>query len=353
MSTVLEVDQMGDWDHYLDPDEWQRVTARADEVRDLRYRELPNLTGARTLVAPTLTPKYIDFPNSPNDKSSTLVRKQLYVVHTAECPLAVGYAQSLTEWADGDSYNPRVSWHRFVDPATVARFIKTSEAAWHAKGANSISIGYEQSGYASYDRAKWLTAQGQAQISLLAQQMVIDGLPTSAIRRLTTAQVKAILNGTDKTTVGICSHAQISDALGLGTRTDPGAGWPWDVFISWVDHFHPGTASTPPPSTVTNTNLNAIPAFPLPSGHWFGVNDGTPYSHSGVRGGTDDDNVRKIQGKINVWLKAAGKTLLTVDGDYGAKTEAAVKAWQYAHRAGIYDHKYNGLFGRHSWNYAF
>lgn len=60
------------------------------------------------------------------------------------------------------------------------------------------------------------------------------------------------------------------------------------------------------------------PAFPLPSGHWFGIDDGTPYSHSGkLTRGRDDYWVRRIQ-------KIVGTT---VDGDYGPKTARAVKAW--------------------------
>jgi hypothetical protein len=108
--------------------------------------------------------------------------------------------------------------------------------------------------------------------------------------------------------------------------------------------------TTPVP---VNPYTVASPGFPLSTGHWFGKDDGTPYSHSGVRGGTDDDNVKKIQAHVNTWLRAQGKTLLSVDGDFGSKTEAAVKSWQYANRSKIIDGKYNGLFGRNSWNFAF
>lgn len=223
---------LGDWDHYLSDDEWRAVSKRADEIAVARgFGVSPT---ARALVAPVVTVKYADYPNSPNDKSGTLRRRQLWVVHTAECPLKVGYAQSMTEWADGDTYTPRVSWHRFVDPATVARFIPLGEAAWHATWANPFSIGYEQSGYARFVRADWLTPLGLAQISNLARQMVVDGIPAAAARRLSNDDVNAVKGG-NTTITGLCSHAQINP----DTRTDPGAGYPWDVLVDFIWQYHP------------------------------------------------------------------------------------------------------------------
>lgn len=61
-------------------------------------------------------------------------------------------------------------------------------------------------------------------------------------------------------------------------------------------------------------------AFPLPSGHWYGVNDKTQYSHSGVRT-ADQPNIKKIQRKVG-----AG-----VDGKFGPRTAEAVKAYQRKH----------------------
>jgi hypothetical protein len=110
-----------------------------------------------------------------------------------------------------------------------------------------------------------------------------------------------------------------------------------------------------PDSVVVPVNPYTVasPGFPLATGHWFGRDDGTAYSHSGIRGGTDDDNVEKIQAHVNVWLRSKGKRLLTVDGRFGPATEEAVRSWQYANRTKIIDGKYNGKFGRNSWNFAF
>lgn len=63
-------------------------------------------------------------------------------------------------------------------------------------------------------------------------------------------------------------------------------------------------------------------AFPLPAGHWYGVNDGTAYSHSGIRGGADATNVGRIQATVGS----------PADHIYGPATAAKVAAWQKAHK---------------------
>ena len=62
--------------------------------------------------------------------------------------------------------------------------------------------------------------------------------------------------------------------------------------------------------------------FPLPAGHFYGVDDKTNWSHSGIRGGVDRTNVANIQRKVGA----------TADGIFGPATRAKVIAWQKAHR---------------------
>lgn len=61
--------------------------------------------------------------------------------------------------------------------------------------------------------------------------------------------------------------------------------------------------------------------FPLPKGHAYAMNDGTPYTHSGVSK-ADQPNIKKIQKKVGV----------TADGIYGKNTKAKVVAFQKAHK---------------------
>lgn len=179
-------------------------------------------------------PAYVDitYPGAGGRKDSGATRQQLWVIHTAECPLQTGYAASLSRW--GADSTVQASWHRMSDPATVARFVPVGRAAWHATWANWISIGYEQAGYAAFPRSTWLTDDGMASIDRLAQVIVADGIPADAVRVLTDAEVAAVKAG-NTSIRGLCSHAQIQPA----DRTDPGAGYPWDVLLDRIRAHHP------------------------------------------------------------------------------------------------------------------
>ena len=179
-------------------------------------------------------PAYVDitYPGAGGRKDSGATQQQLWVIHTAECPLQTGYAASLSRW--GADSTVQASWHRMSDPATVARFVPVGRAAWHATWANWISIGYEQAGYAAFPRSTWLTDDGMASIDRLAQVIVADGIPADAVRVLTDAEVAAVKAG-NTSIRGLCSHAQIQPA----DRTDPGAGYPWDVLLDRIRAHHP------------------------------------------------------------------------------------------------------------------
>lgn len=61
--------------------------------------------------------------------------------------------------------------------------------------------------------------------------------------------------------------------------------------------------------------------FPLAAGHWYGVDDRTPRSHSGARV-ADRAQIKRIQAKVGA----------TADGRIGPRTAAAIAQWQRAHK---------------------
>lgn len=161
---------------------------------------------------------------------------QLGVLHSAECPLAAGYARSLTEWAAVPlaQGGPEASWQRFVDPSVRLRFIPDDLGAWHASEANPLSIGWEQAGYARYTRAQWLSPAGLVQLDNLAYDMAEvakrDGL---SARWLSTAEVRAVLDGGNRSIKGFCTHRQVDPE----TRTDPGDGYPYDLLMTRIKFY--------------------------------------------------------------------------------------------------------------------
>ena len=230
--------------HRVPDDEWAKVVARAKDIRQQTREDARG--GAASGIAPVLdmttrgrsSGKYFPVSGVPT---------QLLVLHSAECPLAGGYAQSLTEWASSVyPADPIASWQRFVDPLVRLRFIPDELGAWHASEANPLSIGWEQAGYARYTRDQWLTPDGKTQLESLAFDMaevaVRDGIPA---RWLTTAEVRAVLDGGNRSIKGFCFHWQIDPE----TRTDPGGGYPQDLLMERIKFYMTGGAPAGAEST--------------------------------------------------------------------------------------------------------
>lgn len=75
-------------------------------------------------------------------------------------------------------------------------------------------------------------------------------------------------------------------------------------------------------------------AFPLPATDWYGLNDGTAHSHSGLNP-ADARAIKQVQREVGV----------TADGKFGPATARAVVSWQRAHRL-----TGDGAVGVHTWN---
>lgn len=231
--------------HLLPDADWAAVLVRAREIRDQVRADAGG--GAASGIAPVLdltgagiaSGKYFPVSGIPT---------QLLVLHSAECPLQGGFARSLTEWFQSTKYPaaPIASWQRFVDPLHRVRALPDELGAWHASEANVLSIGWEQAGYARFSRAEWLTPDGQAQLESLAFDMaevaVRDGIPA---RWLTYDEVRAVLDGGNRTIKGFCVHRQVDPE----TRTDPGDGYPYDLLMQRIEFYM--TGGTPAAETIT------------------------------------------------------------------------------------------------------
>lgn len=176
---------------------------------------------------------------------------QLLVLHSGECPLRGGYAQSLTNWGNIPlPAGPEASWHWFIDPIARVRMIEEQYAAWHATWANSLSEGFEQAGYARFSQAEWTTPEGMKQLenvaATLAERCRATGIPP---RWLTTSEVNAVRAG-NRNIKGLCTHRQVDPA----SRTDPGDGYPYELLLQRI-HAYMGTAVT------TASNPAPIPSY--------------------------------------------------------------------------------------------
>lgn len=233
--------------HILPDEDWAKVVARAKEVRaEVAASAEGGASGVGGIVLDMTalgraSKKYFPVSGIPT---------QLLVLHSAECPLAGGYAKSLSEWACGTVYPapPVASWQRFVDPIHRVRLVPDELGAWAASEANTRSISWEQAGYARFTRDQWLTADGQVQLEMLALDMaevaVRDGIPA---RWLTDWEVRQVLDHDDQSIKGFCNHRQIDPE----TRTDPGDGYPYDLLMERIIFYMGGGEAVSPDTTPT------------------------------------------------------------------------------------------------------
>lgn len=162
----------------------------------------------------------------------------LVVVHAMECPIRAGYARSLAGWfarppADG---GPGTSAHTLTDPAETIETVHAETVAYHVgPPGNPVSRGEEHAGYTAYTREQWTTPDGLAMLRLSAANVAARcaalGVP---VRWLSLEQVRQAARTHAPADGGVCTHNDIRLALGGTTHTDPGAGYPYDLYLDLV-----------------------------------------------------------------------------------------------------------------------
>jgi N-acetyl-anhydromuramyl-L-alanine amidase AmpD len=122
---------------------------------------------------------------------------------------------------------PRRSAHEVIDSEHVIQCVLKAAHAWHCgHTGNDTTYGIEICGQANQTRDQWLDEISIKTLSLAAARVGIlakvFGLP---IVMLTADDIKA-------GRTGITSHAEMSKAWHESTHTDPGPGFPWDLFLT-------------------------------------------------------------------------------------------------------------------------
>lgn len=145
---------------------------------------------------------------------------------------------------NGAAYDARrtdgTSTHYFADSDSVVQCVYT----WNRANAafsigNRRGIQYELCG-TQQTREQWLDPVSRATIRNAARQMARDcakyGLP---VRKIGPSEMNAGLKG-------ICGHADVTMAYGLGDHMDPGAAFPYDVLLADIGEFmNPQPEPTP------------------------------------------------------------------------------------------------------------
>lgn len=222
--------------HELPAEAWEQVKAEAQAIASRRslagftYAPLPYTLGSKD-SGPIR-------PGHPDD--------EIYVLHTVECPLAPGYARSLTRW--GISSAPSTSWTVTIGPDEAVGFVPADRAAWHATWINRYArAGLEHTAYAAFGREQWLTPAGVAMLTNSAKWLVtVARISPAAIRMVTDAEVARITAPGRGPIKGFVLHSQVQPR----DRTDTGKGFPADVYLNLIRTHHP-SIDTPTEQPIT------------------------------------------------------------------------------------------------------
>lgn len=132
------------------------------------------------------------------------------------------------------------SCHVFHDPdSSVQEVLRKDRANSALHKGNRLGIQHELCGTAQ-TRAQWLDANSDAILWRAARAVAKDcvdyGLEP---RRLSVSEVRRAWYEYPNGPRGICGHVDITNAFPEdgGTHTDPGTGFPWDVFLERVHHY--------------------------------------------------------------------------------------------------------------------
>lgn len=215
------------------------------------------------------------------------------------------------------------SAHYVCDIAAEEHCVPDNVVAWHAP-PNVGSIGIEVCGEASYTRAQWLDPKVWPAVVRAAARCreLCDrfGIPKAKLSS------SGLLAGAH----GVCGHVDVSNAWHQTDHSDPGAGFPWDLFMAEV------TRTPAAPKPVAIPPVPALPRWTLPPGHYYGLITGPATSHGGITA-AERTVVQAIQRRliakgyvpgIHDWRSS------WADGKYEGATAQAVAAFQRAQMPG-------------------
>jgi len=183
---------------------------------------------------PTVTnrPNFTELNRIGNSSSSRGgSRITNFLLHTQE---GSGTAESLAAYLNNS--NNGASYHYTVRDGIVCDVVDTDQASWSVLAANPYTINLCFAGSrASWSRSEWLRLEGDIAVAawLAVQDCRRYGFST------------AVIAPPYRRADGISDHKYVTQALGIGSHTDVGNGFPWDVFANYVRSFADGPVAPP------------------------------------------------------------------------------------------------------------
>lgn len=239
---------------------------------------------------------------------------ELIVLHDMEAPETDTMAESV---ARNFAVTPRkVSAHYCVDNDSVVQCVKDSDTAWTAPGANANGLHVEHAGYASQRREDWQDGYSSAELALSAM------LVRSKCNQYGIPKEFVDVAGLKAGKKGITTHAAVSQAFKLSDHTDPGPGFPMDVYLAMV---RSGVAITAAPllppqlgaRPVINAPVVAIGRTPTSKGYWLVSADGGVFNFGDAKFWGSTGNVKLSKPIVGMVVSETGLGYGLVASDGG------------------------------------
>lgn len=251
----------------------------------------------------------------------------LIVLHDMEAPETDKTAENVAR--NFSTTDRKASAHDCIDNNSIVHCVKYEDTAWAAPGANSNGIHLEHAGYAAQRREDWLDGYSLAELKLSAQ------LTAALCGKFNIPEEFVDVAGLKAGRRGITTHNCVSLAFKKSTHTDPGPGFPMDLYVEMVrGESGPDLPPLLPTQTGARVQANAPMVGIITSPHWRG------YLEVGADGG-----VFQFEAPF---FGSAGGIKLNAPVVAGASTPSGEGYWLVAADGGVFpygDAKFYGSTG--------
>lgn len=171
------------------------------------------------------------FIQAKNYKKGNNRSIDLIVIHTMEAAETYQTAENVAKWFAG-SNAPIASAHYCLDGDSIVQCVKDEDIAYHCKGANDNSIGFEHAGYAKQTSENWHDEYSKKLLELsselCAKLCIKYNIPIKFINA----------NGLKNKERGITTHGEVTKAFAIpGGHVDPGKNFPINEYIIMVESY--------------------------------------------------------------------------------------------------------------------
>ncbi|KXO99100.1 N-acetylmuramoyl-L-alanine amidase [Tsukamurella pseudospumae] len=217
------------------PDRYDRRITEAQAIYD---RLAPTISVAAASApspspqngsAMTTAPTYTELDRMGDSRSGRKgARIRNFLLHTEE---GTSTAERLAAYCNDATHS--ASYHYTVRDGVVCDLVDTDFASWSVLSANPYTINLCFAGSsAGWTRSDWLDRGDDIRIA--AWLAVADARKYGFATDVITPPYRVA--------DGISDHCYVTRALGIGSHTDVGDGFPWDFFAAAVAEFTTGTA---------------------------------------------------------------------------------------------------------------